>query len=74
LLFLILTAVGLVLGLGGAIAVTRLLESLLFGVRPADPLALAAGVGFMTTVALLACYVPARRATRVDPMVVLRAE
>ncbi len=71
---LVLTVTGLALGLAGALVVTRLLESLLFGVRPADPLALAAGVAFMATVALLACYIPARRATRVDPMVVLRAE
>jgi putative ABC transport system permease protein len=68
------TGVGLVLGIGGALALTRFLQAMLFGVQPADPMALAAGVLFIAAVGLAACLVPARRATRVDPMVVLRAE
>jgi predicted permease len=71
---LVLTGIGLLLGLAATLILTRLLESLLFGVRPTDPVALAAGACFVTIVALLACFIPARRATRVDPMVVLRAE
>jgi len=71
---LTLTAAGIVLGFGGALALTRLLESLLFGVRPTDPVALAGGALLMTVVAVVACLVPAWRATRVDPMVVLRTE
>jgi ABC-type antimicrobial peptide transport system permease subunit len=69
-----LGAVGLVLGLAGSLAVTRLLNSLLFGVGANDP---ATFVGVSTTliaVLILAAYLPARRATRVDPIVALRAE
>jgi putative ABC transport system permease protein len=71
---LVLTGIGLAIGIAGALVLTRLLGSLLFGVGPADPLALAAGGAFMTAVAVVACLIPARRATRVDPIVVLRAE
>jgi predicted permease len=71
---LMLTGIGLVAGLVGAVALTRLLESLLFGVRPADPATLVTGAVFMTLVSLAACFVPAHRATRVDPIVVLRTE
>jgi ABC-type antimicrobial peptide transport system permease subunit len=69
-----LAALGLVAGLLGALAVTRLASSLLFGVKPADPLTFIGVAVFMMVVAFLACLVPARRATRVDPLVALKAE
>jgi putative ABC transport system permease protein len=69
-----LVGAGLVLGVAGAVYLTRLMGSLLFGVRPADPLTIAAVSALMAVVALVACVVPAHRATRVDPMTVLRAE
>ena len=69
-----LTALGVVLGGAGSLLVARWLTSLLFGVTAGDPVTLAGTAGLLLTVAALACYVPARRATRVDPMVALRAE
>jgi len=66
-------AAGVVLGIAGAIWLTRLMDSMLYGVKPADPLTLASVSALLITVALLACYLPARRATRVDPVSVLRA-
>jgi putative ABC transport system permease protein len=71
---LTLTGIGIVIGLLAALALTRLLASLLFGVHPTDPATLLSGVVFMSVVGLAACLVPALRATRVDPIVVLRAE
>jgi predicted permease len=68
------TAVGIALGLVAAAALTRLLESLLFEVRPGDPLTYAAVAGVLLLTALLATWLPARRATRVDPLVAIRAE
>ena len=67
-----LTAIGLVMGLAGTWATTRSLRGLLFGVTPNDPATLAAATALFLVVALVACYVPARRASRVDPMVALR--
>ena len=71
---LLLTLAGVVIGLVGALAVTRLMQSLLFGVRPADPLTFAVVPILVAAVASLAAYVPARRAAKVDPMIALRYE
>jgi ABC-type antimicrobial peptide transport system permease subunit len=67
-----LTIVGLLAGLVASFGLTRLLQAQLFNVKPTDPLTLSAVALFIAAVALVACYVPARRATRVDPMVMLR--
>ncbi|HWW75235.1 MAG TPA: ABC transporter permease, partial [Pyrinomonadaceae bacterium] len=69
-----LTLAGLAVGLCGALALTRAMASLLYEVKPADPLTLAAAAALLGAVALLACLLPARRATRVDPLIALRAE
>ena len=69
-----LTLVGIVAGLAAAFAMSRVLASLLFGVRPSDPATIGAVVTLIGAVALVACYIPARVATRVDPMIVLREE
>jgi putative ABC transport system permease protein len=69
-----LAAVGIGIGLAGAVGVTRLIGTLLYNVTPTDPLSFAAVVTLMLGVAAGAAYLPARRATKVDPMVALRTE
>jgi putative ABC transport system permease protein len=67
-----LALIGVVIGSAGALALTKLVSSLLFGVKPTDPLTFLAVATLLGLTALLACYIPARRATQVDPVVALR--
>jgi putative ABC transport system permease protein len=71
---MLLSGLGLLLGFGGALGLTRLLQTLLFGIGPRDPVTIAAVAGILACVAMLACYIPARRASKVDPVVALRYE
>ena len=68
------TAIGVAAGILAALGLTRTIESLLFGVTATDPLTFAAVAGLLALVAILACYLPARRATHADPMEALRQE
>lgn len=69
-----LALIGVVIGIGGALVLTRFLSSLLFGVEPTDPLTFVAVSLILCAVALVACYIPARRAAKLDPMVALKYE
>src|SRR5262249_5654356 len=69
-----LALIGIGIGLGGALALMRLIKALLFGVSATDPLTFTVIALLLIFVALLACWIPARRATKVDPMTVLRSE
>ena len=69
-----LTTIGVVVGLGSALAVTGYLDSLLFGVTPTDATTFVGVPILLLAIAAVACYVPARRATRVDPLAALRAD
>jgi predicted permease len=70
----VLVGTGVIIGIGGSLAVTRLLSTMLYDVKPADPLAFIAAGSVLIATATLAAYLPARRATRVDPMTALRYE
>ena len=71
---MLLATIGLALGLAAAYGLTRLLASLLFGVKTTDPITYALVAAVLLIVSLLACYIPARRATRIDPLIALRYE
>ncbi|HEU4765828.1 MAG TPA: FtsX-like permease family protein, partial [Pyrinomonadaceae bacterium] len=66
--------IGAVIGLAGAFGLTRLMQTLLFEVTATDPLTYVSVIGLLAVVALLACYIPARRAAKVDPLIALRYE
>jgi putative ABC transport system permease protein len=71
---MLLVVIGLAIGLLGAFAITRIMSTLLFGVTPTDMLTFASVSGLLLAVAMLACYIPARRATKIDPLKSLRYE
>jgi putative ABC transport system permease protein len=69
-----LVATGIVLGLLGTVAASQVLKGMIYDLSPLDPLALTGATGALLLASLAACWVPARRAARVDPMVALRSE
>jgi putative ABC transport system permease protein len=69
-----LASIGVVVGLVGAIGLARLVRTLLFNVQPSDPTSYLITAGVLLSVAALACYIPARRAMRVDPIIAMRLE
>jgi predicted permease len=71
---MLLALLGVIVGLGGALGLTQLMQTLLYGVSPTDPLTFAVIAILLLLVALLACWIPARRATKVDPLIALRSE
>ena len=71
---LALTGIGITIGLAGSWAATRLLKNLLYGVTTTDPMTFAEVAALLTLIALAACWIPARRASRVDPIKTLREE
>jgi putative ABC transport system permease protein len=70
----VLIVLGLILGAAGALALTRLVGSFLYGVTTTDPTSFAAAMLVLTATALLACYFPARRASRIEPVIALKSE
>jgi len=71
---MVLAAIGIVVGVGGALALGRFMQSMLFEIKPTDPATFVGVALALTLVALAACFIPARRATRVDPVSTMRCE
>ena len=71
---MLLTAVGMAVGLAVSLLATPVLQSMLINLPPTDPITFAGVSGLLIVIALVACYAPARRATRIDPIATLRAE
>jgi len=71
---MMLVVIGLAIGLAAAFALTRVMSSLLFEITAKDPITFVVVAGLLSVVALIACYIPARRATKVDPLTALRYE
>ena len=70
----VLIAIGMIIGIAVSFALTRVMQAVLFGIRATDPLTFAAALCGLAGIALLACYIPARRAMKVDPITALRYE